>query len=171
MLLTKRIFLFFLFLWSFTSSAHNFYFAFAEVEYNELGQRIEATISLTSHDFEENLAANGTPIQFVSGKEYNEQDLANIENALNKGFKLVSGQQNIELELEGMDIQLNGTAHFFLSAALSAPSELTLTFDLLMDTYSEQQNKMNFIYRDHKDAYVFMQNQRTNNIELYRNEQ
>ena len=156
---------------TFACSAHDFYFAFAEVKYNEIGQRIEVTISLTSHDFEKNLSANGTPIQFVSGKEYSEQDIAAVENALNKGFKLVSGQKNIELELEGMDIQLNGTTHFYLSASLSTPNDLSLTFDLLMDTYSEQQNKMNFIHRDHKDAYVFMQNQRTNTIELYSNEQ
>jgi hypothetical protein len=171
MLFIKRIVLFSLFLWSFSASAHDFYFAFAEVKYNEISERIEVAISLTSHDLEKNLALNGVQIQFVSGKDYTDQELESIETILNQGFELKSSGKAVQLELEGMDIQLNGTTHFFMSAPLSNPSDLSLTFDLLMDTFSDQQNKMNFIYRNRKDAYVFLPNQPTKQIELNRNDQ
>ena len=40
------------FAFSVTSFAHEFYFAYAELTYNELQQRFEGTIIFTTHDLE-----------------------------------------------------------------------------------------------------------------------
>jgi len=37
------------------SSAHDYYFAFAEVEYNEISKRFEGTIIFTTHDLEKSI--------------------------------------------------------------------------------------------------------------------
>ena len=48
----KFLFIFFFTCFSTSLNAHEFYFSFAEVEYNEVSGKLEVSLSVTAHDFD-----------------------------------------------------------------------------------------------------------------------
>lgn len=147
--------------------AHESFFAFAEVEYKEHQNKLEATISLTTHDLEKLLRINGNEIQLSKDKSLDSVELDILQETLNKGFVFNSEGKSITFILEGFDIQLNGITHFFLSAQTEEIKDLKITFDLLMDIFPEQQNKLTFIHRGKNDTYVFMNQNKSHKIDLF----
>lgn len=138
------------------SHAHEFYFAFAEVSYDELTERIEATIILTSHDLEKSLTISGNNIRLSSDKVLDSVAISTIEKELNKGFYLQSGGVNSYLKLDGYETLLNGTTQFYLSGIFRKNEGSTIHFPLLMDVFPDQQNKLTWIFRGEKETYVFL---------------
>jgi hypothetical protein len=60
----------------------------------------------------------------------------------------------------------NGTTNVYLSCPLNGNSPTGVFFDLLMDFYPQQQNKMTFIHRESKSSYVFLPYSRKQEIIL-----
>ncbi len=148
-------------------SAHDYFFAFAEMKYNEVSGRIEATITLTTHDYERSLRERGILNQEISKLADDEEAYAIFQADLNKGFKLNVNGKEIQFNLEGIEVQLTGVTNFHLSAEVpSSITKLEMTFDLLMESFVEQQNKITFIYRNNKSSYEFLQNKITQEIIL-----
>lgn len=158
--------------------AHDYFFAFAEVEYDELNGRLEASVTVTTHDFERYLQKKEILQGEINSCIGDSVKLQVLENELNKYFYLnlnplsentiLEGVESFHFELEGFETQLTGTVQFYLSSELKRPLEsFEVTFDLLMDEYPEQQNKLTFINRGQKRTYVFLQAKRTQIIDLY----
>ena len=172
-------FLFILFfLTSSISNAHDYFFAFAEVEYNEMNGKIESTISMTSHDFERYLQKQKLIQTNLNSCLNDSISMQNIEIELNKHFNvnmnsgiensILDGNESINFRLEGFEIQLTGIVQFYLSSTIYRPkAHLEITFDLLMDEYPEQQNKLTFIFRNQKKTVVFIPSMRSQIIDLY----
>jgi len=149
------------------SHAHDYFFAFAEVEYDEYNARVEATIVMTTHDFESYLMKNNVISKELSFYKNDTLILKQVENEILKHFTLNSSSVG-KLTLEGFETQLTGMIQVYLTAPILSPSEgLDIQFDLLMDDFKEQQNKLTFIYRDQKTSYVYLQNKRSQHIDLY----
>jgi hypothetical protein len=173
----KSFILIFLLLISSLSNAHDYFFAFAEVEYNELNGEIETTISMTSHDFERYLQKKKLIQTNLNACVNDSVSMQNIEIELNKHFNInmnpgiensiLDGNESFNLKLDGFEIQLTGIVQFYLSSTIFRPlKHFKITFDLLMDEYPEQQNKLTFIYRNQKKTVVFIPSMRSQIIDL-----
>lgn len=173
----KALFIFFVILSSW-SYAHDYFFAFAEVEYDELNGRIEATVTMTTHDFERYLQKNQIIQHDLATCLNDTVKMQSIENELNKHFyfdlsplsenSILDGYESFHFELDGFETQLTGIVQFYLSTDLNRPLEnFIVVFDVLMDDYAQQQNKLTFINRGKKQTYVFLPTKRSQIIDLY----
>jgi hypothetical protein len=173
----KALFLLLL-LCSSVSYSHEYFFAFTEIEYDEMNGRIEATVSLTCHDYELYLQRNNVIKSDLRSCSKDSVRFSAIENDLNSHFQInlnpfvdnsvMDGVELIYFQLDGMEVLLNGTVQFYLSANVKRPLEsFEMKFDTLMDENPEQQNKVTFIFRGKKSTYIFQPSKRTQIIDLY----
>lgn len=146
-------------------SAHQFFFAYAEVEYNEITQKFEGTIDATGHDIE-----NAIGISKKVGLENivkGSKSFSKIEAYINEHLKISGSETNIMFDLVGIEIDLDDKVHLYIE---SNPVELNpsieITFDILMEEFDEQQNKLTLIWRDRSTTYTFLPHQRTQIVEL-----
>ena len=148
--------------------AHEFYFAFAEMEFNEMESRFELTITATTHDVERSLTEKGL---LVAGGKWNNQDtvlLQVLEKDINRHFELTlqGAEEKLHFTLEGFETELTGITRFYLSSPSPVASlfSMHIFFDFLMDTFPDQQNKLTFIYRGHKQTVAFLPSKKTQTI-------
>lgn len=162
----NTLFIFFILISSMTY-AHDYYFAFAEVEYNEMNGELQATLIVSTHDLENMLREKGVIERDLSSCSNDTLALRNIQNELSKGFSIQIGTKTLNLTLEGMEVLLTGLTNFYFSAKVSSTLEtVSVKFDLLMDVFAEQQNKLTFIYRNTKSTYVFLSNKKEQELTL-----
>ncbi|MEN9699684.1 MAG: hypothetical protein RLZZ301_882 [Bacteroidota bacterium] len=160
--------LLFLILLSFShwASAHEFYFAYAEIELNELKHQFEGTVIFSTHDLEKAVEPSGALIGKLEQVQENGPELALLTNYLNKhllfhyGCALDSNAIDAfctaSWTIEGIVTQLNGTIEIYVSAAAHAVyGPIHIQFDALMERFNEEQNKLTFIYRNHKQTLQF----------------
>ena len=146
---------------------HDFFFAFAEVEYNDISQQIEGTISVSSHDLERIFAEKNWSIDALETIEEKNENFTLISTWLLDQFKLSSNNASIDLSVIGCEIELNGMIHFYLeSTPIELTHALTVKFDLLMSNFPEQQNKLTFYYRDQTITKSFLQTAFVHEIRL-----
>lgn len=161
----------FLFLASFILGAsawsHNYYFGFAEMQYNEINHTLETTIVLSAHDLED---------VFIKSKsidkslEYLTEDtLAQIavEEFILNSFQVEFDNQKANFQVLGFDISPNGMIQIYLLAEnVTLKNQLNITFSSMMDVFEAQQNKLTFIHNNSKQTAVFLQNQKSTVIQL-----
>jgi hypothetical protein len=154
--------------------AHDSYFSFAEIEYIEAKSKVEITLVITSHDFEDYLLKSkkiSSPLEnaltdslesTIICKEIQSHFI--LKSALNtsdfsaKAFNLI---------YEGYQLRLNGEIEFYFSAnKVSIQNGISIQFDLMMDYFPLQQNKITFTYLDKKRTCVFLPNSRNQFIEI-----
>ena len=149
------------------SFAHEFYFAYAEIAYNELNARFEGTIIFTTHDLERTLEPKGTLIGKFEKLDEGSEELRLIENYINQHFQIIYGcalDSNAvdalcmsKFTLEGLATQLNGTIECYISSSVAALyNPVQFKFDALMEQFAAQQNKLTFTYRNQKETLSFL---------------
>ena len=157
------------FAFSITSFAHEFYFAYAELTYNEIQQRFEGTIIFTTHDLERAIEPKGSLIGKFEKLDETSAELKLIEHYINEHFQITFGcalDSNAadvicmsQFTLEGIVTQLNGTIECYISASIPALyNPIQIKFDALMEQFPLQQNKLSFIYRKQKETLSFLLN-------------
>jgi hypothetical protein len=168
----------FLFL-SFFSQAHESFFAFAELEYKDKQGRLEATISATAHDLERYLQQRNVISEDLAKALKDSSSYVAINNELNSHFfvdldpfgqnSTMDGVEFIRFSLDGYEEEHSGTIRFFMHAAVNHPisARFGITFNLLMDAHSEQQNKLTFLFREKKSTFVFLQKNQKQFIDLH----
>lgn len=150
------------------SYAHDYFFAFAELDYNSTEKCFEITLEGSAHDVEDVLNESGIPIKELEDHYTDQTMLAKIESFINTGFTLTSGTTTTNLKLIGMEVKTNGMVYFYLK---SSPIELidkkiTVRFDWLMDALPQQQNKITLRYNNQKYTAVFLPTKRSEILEL-----
>jgi hypothetical protein len=149
------------------SFAHNYYFSFAEVEYNDFCGCFESSITVTTHDFEQVLRKKNLLNKNLETTLNDRQLKQNIESILNKGFQITLQNKNVEFLLEGHEISLNGLTTFYLSSKpIDLFDEIIFQYNLLMNEFPDEQNKLTFIFRGEKTTLNFIVNQFTHSIKL-----
>lgn len=153
---------------SFGTRAHNYYFGFAEMQYNALNQTMETTVVLSAHDFESYLASKGHTLKNL---EYLTQDLvaiAIIAQEVNAGFEVRTNGQRLIFDCLGFEVNKNGLLSVYLvSQRVSNPGPvLDIRFDCLMDLFPEQQNKLTYLKDTQKYTAVFLPARKTAAITL-----
>ncbi|MDB4324294.1 hypothetical protein N9963_02745 [Crocinitomicaceae bacterium] len=132
--------------------AHDYYFAFAEVSYNDMTEKFEATLSVSTHDLESAINSNSVLIKDITLVTDNSPEFLLIEQYLMKHFK-VSTSNDVKFSLIGHETSMNGTSNFYFESKPAPISgHIDVHFDLLIDTYQEQQNKITFYY--HGESYT-----------------
>lgn len=153
------------------SKAHDFFFAFAEMELNEVNSRFEITLTATTHDVERALIHNGLIREDVKWNSTDSVFSGLLEKEINRQFSISFDgiDQKSHLILEGVENELTGTTRFYLSCPLPIIGFTTFSilFDFLMDTFPEQQNKLTFIYREQKQTVTFLPSHKTNTLSIH----
>ncbi len=155
------------FAFSVTSFAHEFYFAYAELTYNEIQQRFEGTIIFTTHDLERAIEPKGSLIGKFEKLDETSAELKLIESYINQHFQInygcaldsnaVDAFCQSQFTLEGIVTQLNGTIECYISSSVIALyNPVQFKFDALMERFTNQQNKLTFIYRNQKETLSFL---------------
>lgn len=147
--------------------SHDFFFAFAELKYNDISQQFEASVSVSSHDLERVFDENQWSIDDLEFRDKKPDNFAAISEWLLEQFKISSNNTRVDFTIIGCEIELNGMIHFYLE---SAPTEIfntiSVQFDLLMSDFPEQQNKLTLYYRDQTITQSFLQNAFVHEIRL-----
>ena len=166
-----------IFAFSVTSFAHEFYFAYAELTYNELQNRFEGTIIFTTHDLERAIEPKGSLIGKFEKLDETSAELKVIENYINQHFQITYGcalDSNAadiicmsQFTLEGIVTQLNGTIECYISSSAGGfYNPVQFQFDALMERFPAQQNKLTFTYRNQKETLNFIPGKELQNIPL-----
>ena len=159
-----------LFLTTFNCAAHDFFYSFAEVEYKRSSGVIETTLIVTTHDFEQYLRKLGWSQKDLASAKTDSISLTFIEKEINNHLMLSSDlHEAIHMKLIGYENQLIGTTQFYLTTQIEPIQMLDFKFDLLMDLYPQQQNKINFTMRetDLKTTLEFLPSSKIQRIDLY----
>ena len=137
--------------------SHDFFFAHAELEYNEMGDRLECTLTFTTHDLEKQWLSLGKS-SLLFEKLLSDSSIAmEFSNFISHHFYVdLSDSQKTDFQIDGMESMTNGTTNLYMSLSLNGAIPQHIYFDLLMDFYPQQQNKLIFIYRESKSSYVFL---------------
>lgn len=149
------------------SFCHEYYFSFAEMEYNDLTRKFEVTITVSTHDLEMvYLKTSNTKIDL---QKYNANSKTTELMAayFSNHFQLKTQNERCILKLIGFESSLNGTTNFYFeSDAIDITPSLTLKNDILMDQYPQQQNKIT-LYRQAKSyTHDFLSDERLKVITL-----
>lgn len=149
---------------------HDFFFAFAEVEYNDVSQRIEGTITVTTHDLELALQKQNVLAKELDPKELSTEEVKAVENYIFEHFSITQNTKAV-LHLIGFESLLNGISNFYFeSEVLDFNGTAQITFDLLMDHFADQQNKISFIFRDRSKTLTFLPTETFKNL-IFSNEE
>lgn len=184
----KVFFILLVFSSSFSKSwAHEFYFAYAELAYNEMNQKFEGTLIFTTHDLERALDPKGSRVGKLEQSDESSPIRGELEAYINKHLSIQYGcaiDSNTfdamcytQFILEGISPALNGTIECYISTpakllylptylGLSYSTILIVQFDALFETFSGQQNKLTLIYRNQKETLNFIPGKEMQNIPL-----
>ncbi len=155
------------FLLSFSTWSHNYYFGFAEMQYNEINHTLETTIVLSAHDLEDVLMKSKSidkSLEFLVN-----DSIANleVEKFILNSFQVEFDNQKADFHLLGFEISATGMIQIYLLAEnVTLNEKLNITFSSMMDVFEAQQNKLTFIQNNKKQTAVFLQNQKSSVIHL-----
>lgn len=146
--------------------AHEYFFAFAEVNYNATEKVFEITLEGSAHDVEDVLNETGIAIRELEDHYKDSTMLSKLEKFICAGLKIKTGRE-LKLHLQGYEVDTKGLVYFYLK---SEPDEnfrsVTFTFDWLMDALPQQQNKITLSIHSRKYTCVFLSAKRTETVEL-----
>lgn len=152
----------------FSAGAHEYYFAFGEVEYNESSRKLEITLEVNAHDLEFDMNQSGTVLAgHIEEQAQNPAFKKQLEIYLTKGFKITNDDLTLSLTLVGFDVLPNGLLYAYMeSAPIELDKRLFFCFNLLMESFPNQQNKITFIRNTQKQTAVFLLSKPTEMIPL-----
>ena len=151
----------------FTTKAHDYYFAFAEMELNEESQKLEVTLILNSHDIDHFLESTNYTLLDLEKPSLEKNLNENLNNFLQSGFIISSNSIYYKLIFKGLLLKDDGNIEFYFESQKKIESEeITISFDLLMDKYSQQQNKLIYLKELEKETYEFLPSKTSHLIKL-----
>ncbi len=141
-----------------------------------MNKSLEATIIASAHDIEIFFKESGVISTSLDYAKQNKNECRALNNYLNQHFSFHTVDslydvamdsklpQQLEFDLDGFEVLLNGDIQFYLSTKIQNPiNQFHIKFDLLMDKFPEQQNKLTFRFRNKKLTHNYLT---TNRIQL-----
>ncbi len=161
------LFLFFLLLTTLNANAHEYFFGFAELSYNGADAKYEGTLILSTHDLEEWLKKRGVTVTELEFQQFDEVFFTQMEIELFKGFKLSQNGREMKLYGLGFETDDTGTTQiYFQSERTTKAKNLDVTFNILMDLYPKQQNKLTYRDADFSVTTIFLFNKTASSISI-----
>lgn len=127
-------------------AAHDYHFAFIEMEYNGSTQKYEGSLKVSAHDlayiYSKELKTD-LSIETLLGTD----TLKNrLERDLLNGFTVRSNKQILYFKMAGHQLTLEGDLLcFFTSEVISSEGPISVEFPLLMNYFVDQQNKFDYL--------------------------
>lgn len=151
----------------FLMSFHEYYMGFAEMQYNKDTRQFEISVTVIGHDFEQYLEEKGVnipPLESCIGQVIH---LQKIEKEIKNGFEVRVEDEQLQLDLIGMQVNKKDEASFFFtSREMDKPKSATVRFDLMMNYFLKQQNKLTVFTEGGKSFYAFLKSRPERKIEL-----
>lgn len=148
------------------ANAHEYFFGFAELSYNQDDGVYEGTLTVSTHDFNDwlemreiDLTENDDPTK----PTYFQQ----LSREIFTGFLVSANGNSIAFEIVAMeDLNTGLTNYYFRSMKAEKSNSLDVTFDLMMNLFPQQQNKIT--YRDElkSSTAIFLSNKTHSSISL-----
>jgi hypothetical protein len=140
------------------SYAHDFYFAFANVEYNTSNRQLEVSIEMSGHDIENTLKTAGfTFKKHIEDETSNASFKKDFQVYLAERFIIKNNSKLINLKLIGYEVLPNDLLYVYLeSEPIEITKDFSFQFDLLMKEFPDQQNKLTFQNGTEKSTLVFL---------------
>jgi len=152
---------------SFVAQAHEYFFAFAEVEYNTSSKCLEMTLQGSAHDVEDVLNESGISIEELEDHYSDSLMQVKLERFINDGLVFSANGVTTYLHLKGMEVKTNGMVYFYLaSTEITLVNSIDIQFDWLMNVLDQQQNKLTLNYLGNKYNAVFLPQQRRFTIQF-----
>ena len=140
------LFLGFSFLSSFSVQAHDYFFGFAELAYDDSEEKLQGTLMLSTHDLEEWLQMKKLPVKEMEDHVSDSELIQKIANLLFNEFKVKNNDISLKFEIIGFEVMPNGMTNFYFhSGKVTRPKKLDITFDLMMSELPAQQNKITYL--------------------------
>jgi hypothetical protein len=159
--------LFSVFLYSFQVVAHEYYFGFAEMQYNPVNKTLEATIVLTAHDLELVLEQKGIHLKNLELSEKDSLTISKVFSILGETFTVIVGNQKAIFKPLGFEVNRIGQINIYIFAEnINLLNSIDITFSTLMDSFPLQQNKLTFIHENNSYTAVFLPNKKSEIIKL-----
>tara|TARA_B100001758_G_C18406540_1_gene612487 strand:+ start:526 stop:1020 length:495 start_codon:yes stop_codon:yes gene_type:complete len=147
--------------------AHDTFFSFAEMQYDQSCECLEISLSISSHDLEskaESLMENYVSLEESLTIESNREIIAQF---ISDGFSIYQNKEQIELKLMGYELLEDGTCSIYLISESIKQENITMKYDLFMQEFSEQQNKLQYLKSPEKtETFTFFIFRRETEIEL-----
>lgn len=148
-------------------NAHEYFFSFAEIQYNTETCQIEVSLEVTGHDFEDYLKEKGILIPQLEDCIGQPMYLSLIQEEISKGFEIMTKGSALSLDLIGMKINDNDQVVFFLTTRkIPKPEKIEVRYDLLMDYFPLQQNKITVYKTQGKEFVTFINTRPKRTIQL-----
>ncbi len=144
----------FVLLFSINSSAHEYYFAYAEMEWNDFTQTFQGTVIFTGHDLEKVL-----DIELMDSEQPGDRDVDVLMDYANQ--HLAFGKTSF-FNYVGSESKLTGEFYLYIESdplEFNFSEPIKITFNFLMDFIPEQQNKMTVTFRKQRYNLVFINNE------------
>lgn len=146
---------------SFSSFSHEYFFGFAELEYNQEEQIIEGTLILSTHDLEEWFQFKKKAIKELENYVSDERIKLQMANLLFKEFSLNNNESIMKLSLIGYEVLPNGMTNFYFhSNKTERPEKLEIIFGTMMKEYPSQQNKVTYFENEKNYTALFTTNKK-----------
>lgn len=142
------------------ANAHEFFFAYAEFKLNEMEGELQGTLIFTGHDMEKALG-----IELMSDKGIDTSDREVLINYINQHFSFGS---TVSLQYFGHEVKNTGEFVIYLNSPIPTDFEFagSVRFDLLMDFFPDQQNKLSIMYRNETKHLNFLGHSRTQELKF-----
>lgn len=139
--------------------AHEYHFAYIELEYYPTELQFQATLKVTAHD-----------LAYITskkhGKDYSIEQILKtdslhreMEQFLLAGFTLFQNNQEIFFKTDGYEITEQGDLLFYLSSeTIERKGKLFASFPLLTHYYPDQQNKIDYLVKAKHYTVNFLAN-------------
>lgn len=136
-----------LFLISSSIFAHKFYVSIADLAYNDTKQRIEGSLKLTAHDFEEVLKAKFNRSFLMEEVKDSSAEGRYVQLYLMQNFKVFSGGKELVPNYLGKEVSLTQDLYFYFTfSAVPNPQRIKVYNTLLFDLFPKQQNIVHYTY-------------------------
>jgi hypothetical protein len=140
-----------------TMSMHEYYFSFGEIQYSESKKRFEISITSSGHDLESYIKNKEIEIPTLEECVDSPIHLKKIEKVLLEDFKVYIDGKSILLELIGMEVNTKDQATFYCtSREMEKPAGFEVEYNLLMNFYPIQQNKLTVFTPEGKEYLTFL---------------
>ena len=124
---------------------------------------------VSTHDLELALEQEDIETGDLAKISRGSQGFINVQDYLNTRFKVWTSEL-VKFNMVGSEVSLNGTTSFYFeSEEIDVTPEIKFSFDLLMDTFQQQQNKVTLTYRNNSYTRTFLYTECVQFIDLENN--
>lgn len=142
---------------------HPFYISLTDMVYNETNQTIEIAQKIFWDDLEVALTSrSGEQINFLSPDQPDVLE-SQIEKYLLTHNTILIGGDTLTLSYLGHEIEAEAAWFYMESEKISAPDQVTIFNNILIDDFPQQQNIVNF-YKNRKPKSLITRKDKTSGV-------